>query len=382
MIAAIDFLNECKNRGFNLFTGTPCSYLKPFINFVIDDNDLDFVPMTNEGDAVAFASGAWLAGKKSVVMFQNSGLGNAVNPLTSLNAIFNIPVLGIVTLRGEPGGPKDEPQHALMGTITTSLLEQMQIPWRYFPQEVNEVESALNYAQDVMASSSRPFFFVMQKDSVEAYELKQVENTKSEKLNTEIISHVSGDNQSNRTDALTIIRDSLGPECALVATTGKTGRELYEIEDSKNQIYMVGSMGCASSLGLGISYVAKDKKVCVIDGDGALMMRMGNLTSGGLLGGNNFIHILLDNAVHDSTGGQKSFSEKVNFSLIAKACGYKHIYETNSASELELILKNSKQASGPTFIHFYIKSGSPKNLGRPGKTPDEVGLRFKQYLAQ
>src|SRR5947207_718455 len=125
MIHPSIFLDSCLQHGFTFFTGTPCSYLKPIINYVIDHDRFSFVDATNEGDAIAIAAGVTLAGGKSVVMFQNSGLGNAVNPLTSLAAIFEIPMLLLVTHRGEPGGEPDEPQHALMGTITTQMLDIM-----------------------------------------------------------------------------------------------------------------------------------------------------------------------------------------------------------------------------------------------------------------
>ena len=112
MIEASSFINAAQDRGFGLYTGVPCSYLKPFINFVIDSDSLRYVGAANEGDAVAIAAGAELAGQRSVTMFQNSGLGNAVNPITSLNYSFRIPGLLIPTLRGEPGGAADEPQHS------------------------------------------------------------------------------------------------------------------------------------------------------------------------------------------------------------------------------------------------------------------------------
>src|SRR5207237_803611 len=103
------------------------------INYVIDDPSLDYIGAANEGDAVAIAAGAQLAGVRSAVILQNSGFGNAVNPLTSLNAVFRIPLLLIVTWRGEPGGERDEPQHALMGEITPGLFDLMRIPWELFP---------------------------------------------------------------------------------------------------------------------------------------------------------------------------------------------------------------------------------------------------------
>src|SRR5262245_27138088 len=157
--------------GFSLYTGVPCSYVKPFINYVIDSSDLTYVGAANEGDAVAIATGAELGGKRAVVMMQNSGLGNAVSPLTSLNAIFKIPVLLIVTLRGEPGGPHDEPQHELMGKITTQMLDTMGVVWSYFPTEESDVAGAIEKAVLHMQKTELPYCFVMKKDSVAAHKL-------------------------------------------------------------------------------------------------------------------------------------------------------------------------------------------------------------------
>ncbi|VFM96378.1 MAG: phosphonopyruvate decarboxylase [Candidatus Kentron sp. G] len=126
MISAETFIHLAAERGFSLYTGVPCSYLKPLIDRVIADDRSHYVPAANEGDAVAIAAGAELGGMRGIAMMQNSGLGNAVNPLTSLTHTLRIPVLLIITLRGEPGGPEDEPQHELMGAITTAMLESMQ----------------------------------------------------------------------------------------------------------------------------------------------------------------------------------------------------------------------------------------------------------------
>lgn len=137
MIKAESFAEAVKKRGFGLWTGVPCSYLKPFINFVIDDPEQQYVAAANEGDAVAIAAGAQLGGLRAIAMFQNSGLGNAVNPLTSLTYTFKIPILLIVTLRGEPGGAPDEPQHKLMGEITERMLDLMEIPGNIFPTRLS-----------------------------------------------------------------------------------------------------------------------------------------------------------------------------------------------------------------------------------------------------
>src|SRR5215468_11034267 len=160
MIQAANFIRHARERGFGLFTGVPCSYLKPLINYTIDAPDLAYIGAANEGDAVAIAGGSELAGRRAVVMFQNSGLGNAVNPLTSLNAIFRIPALLIVTWRGEPGGDPDEPQHELMGQITPRMLDLLGIRWGFFPTAEAEVAPALDQAVEHMDETRLPFALV------------------------------------------------------------------------------------------------------------------------------------------------------------------------------------------------------------------------------
>ncbi len=385
MIKSDDFLSECKKLGYTLFSGTPCSYLKPFINKVIDDQELNFVEVTNEGDAVALVSGAWCTGKRGVVMFQNSGLGNAVNPLTSLSHTMKIPFIGIVTLRGEVGGASDEPQHELMGKITTTMLEQMEIPWSYFPLETSEITSALEKAHAYCEKERKPYFFVMKKDSVDSYALQSTQNSNSTTASKNIVieSYIAGEKVVTRTQALSQIKEILGPQFPIVATTGKTGRELFELGDTPNQFYMVGSMGCALPIGLGIAYGNKD--VCIIDGDGAVMMRLGNLALAGqmkrekFLGQHKLIHVVLDNSVHDSTGGQRSYSEYTDFTSIAKACGFDRAIEVDHEAGFAQAIESCKDGE-LNFIRYFIKKGSPKELGRPTVKPHDVTERFSHFL--
>lgn len=383
MIHSSVFLEECKKIGYTLFSGTPCSYLKPFINYVIDDNELEFIETTNEGDAVALASGAWLGGRKSVVMFQNSGLGNAVNPLTSLSYTMRTPFIGIVTLRGEPGGPSDEPQHELMGQVTTEFLDLMKIKWAYFPTENEEVSKALAYAEEVSDQESMPFFFVMRKGSVESYELKNSSFERGmNKSKVVVNSFLEGNVSHIRTEALQSMKNKFSDEDVFIATTGKTGRELFELGDTPNNLYMVGSMGCALPIGLGLSRSKFKNNICVIDGDGALLMRLGNMALAGQMNTDNLVHVLLDNGVHDSTGGQRTFSDSIDFSKIALSCGYKNIYDVDTIDGFELALDNVLKIKGLSFIRFYIKSGSPEQLGRPTVKPFEVAKRAKEYIEE
>ena len=380
MIRADSFLEKAKQAGFELYTGVPCSYLKPFINYVIDAPDLSYIGATNEGDAVAIASGAEIGGKRAVVMFQNSGFGNAVNPLTSLNMIFKLPVLVITTLRGEPGGPHDEPQHALMGEITTGLFDLMRIPWEYFPTEEALVAPVLERAVGHMAREKTPYGLVMKKDSVEGYKLKTKAQRRPIAAGPDDASRWPQELPS-RTDVLRAIQNASRPDDCLVATTGFTGRELYALEDRANQIYMVGSMGCASTFGLGLAWAQPKKRVIVLDGDGAALMRMGGLATIGYERPSNFVHILLDNESHDSTGGQSTVSHSVDLAAVARACGYARSVRATSLEQLGKIVGDQEGTKELTFVHVKMKPGAPDDLPRPTVTPVEVADRLRAWLA-
>lgn len=382
MISADKFLTPARELGFNFFTGTPCSYLKPFINYVIDTDGFEFIDSVNEGEAVAIAAGATIAGKRAVVMFQNSGLGNAVNPLTSLTYTFNLPVMVITTLRGEPGGAADEPQHELMGQITTQLLETMKMKWAFFPQTEAEIMPALKLADEYMKSTHQPFVFVMRKDDISDYKLqkKPLVSKKSFTINHTDQFELDYKERTTRTPVLEVIQKELGQEVAVIATTGKTGRELYEVGDLKNQFYMVGSMGCALAFGLGIALAKPKLKVVVIDGDGALLMRTGTMATVGAYRPKNLLHILIDNEAHDSTGGQGTVTGGISFGAIARGFGYEQIYSTDKLDGFKNILNEAKGAMASTFIHLKTQKGSPEKLGRPKVTPAEVSLRFAAFV--
>ena len=323
MIEAKDFIEAARELGFVRYTGVPCSFLTPFINYVINDDSLEYIASSNEGDALATTSGSVIGGQRSIVMMQNSGLGNAVSPITSLSYVFRIPFLIIVTHRGQPG-IKDEPQHELMGKITKDLLDTMKVPSEVFPNEKEAIIPALKRAEKYMTKEQRPYALIMNKGTVAPEKLhNQVLNDVTKrKKEIQSILDVKSNNLNRNTVLNCIIKNTPKEKTILIATTGYTGRELFSIEDRDNHIYMVGSMGCASSFGLGLALARPDLKIVVIDGDGAALMRMGNFTTIGTYAGNNLIHILLDNEVHDSTGAQSTVSKNVNFAMIAKASGY------------------------------------------------------------
>ena len=167
----------------------------------------------------------------------------------------------------------------------------------------------------------------------------------------------------------------------MIATTGYTGRELYALEDRPNQLYMVGSMGCASSFGLGLALARPDLRVVVIDGDGAALMRMGNFATAGIYADTNFHHIVLDNEVHDSTGAQATVSSGISFADIAAACGYGVAIDGDSTAVIDKLLTDDfDRIDGPRFAHVKIRSGTDGELPRPAITPPEVVRRLMRHI--
>ncbi len=374
MLDTCKFGAECKKLGFSFFSGVPCSFLNPLINFAI--NECEYIQAVNEGEAISIAAGASIGGKKSVVLMQNSGLTNASSPLTSLIFPFRIPILGFVSLRGEPG-LNDEPQHELTGKITAQWLTLMNVHWEYLSDRFEEAVAQLQRAADLI-EKNEPFFFIVKKGTFTKIGLQEQEINGSK--NTVKLKKNNNEEYPTRIHALQVIQSHSDQDTLLLATTGKTGRELYQLKDAPNQLYMVGSMGCVSSLGLGLSLARKDKAVIAIDGDGAILMRMGCLATNGYNNPPNLLHILLDNETHDSTGGQSTVSHHVQFVDIAAACGYQKAAYVHSLAELDACIEEWKHEPQLTFLHLKIAKGSLNELGRPTIKPFEVKERLQVFL--
>lgn len=375
MIRAADFIGAAEQRGFGLYTGVPCSYLTPFINDVIGSKALRYVGAANEGDAVAIAAGAALGSLPAIAMFQNSGLGNAVSPLTSLTHTFRIPILLIVTWRGQPGGAADEPQHELMGEITPAMLETMRVPWALFPSEAAQVGPALDLALAHFAKEGRPYALVMRKGSVADAKLER-RPPPAPPAPAPAVARPQATH--TRRDLLAAVQAAAGERDLLIATTGFTGRELFALGDRPNQLYMVGSMGCAASLALGLAIARPDRRVIALDGDGALLMRLGAMTTLGHEKPPNLLHVLLDNGLHESTGGQATVAPGVDFCAIASASGYPSVAAAADPQSLGAIV--SARKAGLAFVHVPIVPGVPASLPRPTMTPAQVAARLRERL--
>jgi phosphonopyruvate decarboxylase len=382
MIEAADFLEPSLKRGYTFWTGVPCSFLTPFINYVLGSENLNYVGAASEGEALGIAAGAHLAGRKTVVICQNSGLGNCVNPLSSLNYIFRIPTIFITTHRGEPG-VHDEPQHELMGTITGELLSLLKIPWEVFPQEAAAVGPALDRAEQAIAETGRPYAFVMKKGTVGKHALREKPRRGMAPPAAPVGTFTrSAAERMARLEAIRLVREAVGRNAALIGTTGKIGRELYTLGHEPNQLYVVGSMGCASGIGLGIQLGARGRKpVVVLDGDGAALMKMGTLATIGHEAPSGFLHVVIDNEAHESTGGQATVSSSIDFTAIAAGCGYRNLWRVDAPDALEAAVKEGLSRPGPNMIHVKVSVGSSADLGRPGLPPPEVKRQFMAWLA-
>jgi phosphonopyruvate decarboxylase len=311
-------------------------------------------------------------------MCQNSGLGNAVNPLTSLNAPFGIPTLLITTWRGQPGIP-DEPQHEVMGRITQRLVSLIELEQEPFPKAADALPAAVRRATEHMALTQRPFAFVMEQGSVrdDGFHSAPPKRTKAG-IRDEM--SMPGD-LPTRAAVLERFLALVDPAAAVVATTGKCGRELFTLADRPQHLYQVGSMGGATGMALGIALNAT-VPVAVLDGDGAALMKLGTFATVGAYAPPGLIHVLLDNGVHDSTGGQPTVSASVDFAAVAIACGYRYAASCCTLAGFEAAFRAADTSPKPALIHVRIAPGSMSKLGRPTVAPDAVARRFKAYLAE
>lgn len=359
-----------KSNNLTFFTGVPCSILKDLLNYIEEDKDFQHVGASSEGEACAIATGYHLGtGKFPIIYMQNSGLGNSVDPLTSLmnKEVYSVPALLLITWRGEPD-KKDAPQHLMMGKITEKLLEILGIPYVILSSTETEVEREVERARKSLEKNSLSYAFIIRKEIIAPYQKTE-------------------DAYLNREQAIKTIVDNLESNEVVVTTTGKTSRELWEIREAKSQAYQtdfytLGSMGCAAGIALGIALQKPEKKVFVFDGDGSVLMKMGSLATIGHYLPENFYHIVFDNNSHDSTGGQKTVSDTTDFAKVALACGYRAAKVVSLEKELTDSVQQIKLQKGPLMIIVKVKKGARSDLGRPTTTPLENKRAFMQFLAK
>jgi len=352
-----------KSHGTTFFTGVPDSLLKDLGAFITDTiPSSDHVIAVNEGTSMAIAAGHHLAtGRIACVYLQNSGLGNTINPLLSLCSpkVYSIPALLVIGWRGEPG-KKDEPQHTLQGLLTPGMLEQINVPYEILPDYAEGAFEVLQKAYGYMESNKGPFALLVRKETFAKHKLQTEQDV------------FSGEGMLHREEILERVTSEFPVE-PLVTTTGFTSREMFELREAKGQSHAqdfltVGSMGHCSSIALGIAMAKPDQQVLCIDGDGAALMHMGAFATVGQSGLRNFKHILINNAIHDSVGGQPTGASKIDFPAIANSCGYQAAESVSSAEEIGPALQRLRELDGPVFLEVRALPGARADLGRPTTT--------------
>lgn len=356
--------------GVDYFCGVPDSTLSSFGSFLETHAANQHDIAANEGNAIGLAVGYHLATSKlPLVYMQNSGIGNALDPLVSLAdpSVMSIPMILLIGWRGQPG-KKDEPQHHKMGSVTQNLLETLEIPYVVLVSDPTEAARQIKAAVNSALREQRPMALLVEDGLLDTYDKTESKS----------------DYSMSREDALEAVLGSIPAYDAIVATNGKVGRELFEHRDSNSlghekDLLIVGAMGHASSIALGIAKQTRRRVYC-IDGDGAVLMHLGALAIIGSQRPSNFCHIVMNNGVHDSTGGQQSVGFDVDLPMVAKAAGYKRTYSVEDSESLAKALNEAKELKGPVFIEVRVRAGARLDLTRPTISPIDNKEDFMKFL--
>ncbi|HMS84269.1 MAG TPA: phosphonopyruvate decarboxylase [Nitrospira sp.] len=373
MIDPQEFVARLRENGVEFFSGVPDSLLKELCSCLSHESRAhQHIVAANEGGAVALALGYHLAtGNLPLVYFQNSGLGNIINPLLSLadQEVYSIPMLLVIGWRGEPG-VHDEPQHKKQGRVMLPMLEAMEIPFSLLSPELDHADTILKKAVVHARRASAPYALIVKKDTFKPFKTVQPD-------------HVSF--PLSREEAIQQVIDGLDDRDVIVSTTGMPSREVYDyrrkIGSGHHRDFLtVGGMGHASHIALGIALQQPDRSVYCLDGDGATLMHMGALSLNGTLKPRNFKHIILNNGAHDSVGGQPTVGLEIDFLDVARASGYGQVLRAQTKQELASGLTDLKHSVGPSLLEIRVRRGARKDLGRPATSPIQNKQAFMDFI--
>ena len=372
MITPQFFIEKLKSEGVEFYAGVPDSLLKNVCAYITDHFDGKHnIIAANEGGAVALAAGYHLAtGKVGCVYMQNSGEGNAVNPLASLtdHEVYHIPLLLLIGWRGRPG-VHDEPQHVKQGKVTTGLLNVMVINYEVLSKEEEQAAKQIEKALRNIRKTGDAYALVVEKDTFDSYSLQNVKKNEY---------------TMSREEAIQAVAASMPDDAVIVSTTGMISRELFEYRTAMGQgherdFLTVGSMGHASMIALGIALQHPERKVYCFDGDGASIMHMGNMAIVGSNHPNNYVHVIFNNGAHDSVGGQPTVGHEIDLVGIAQAMHYDDAICVVTLEQLKKALGNVL-TEGLQLIEVRVKKGNRKDLGRPTTTPIQNKEALMDFL--
>ncbi len=375
MIRAEDFVAWLEAQGITFFTGVPDSLLKELGRHVMAELPRSrHVIAANEGGSVGIAIGHYLrTGRPAAVYLQNSGTGNTVNPLLSLADpdVYGVPMLLVIGWRGQPG-VKDEPQHVKQGRVMTSMLDGMDLPWSVLPREPEDAAQVVAEAVRLAEERSGPFVLLVEKGTFAP--VVPVDPSPDAAVPT-------------REEALGALVGLLGDDAVIVSTTGMLSRELFELrsgagEDRALDFLTVGGMGHASSIALGVALDEPDREVWCLDGDGALLMHMGSLAVIADHAPANYFHVVFNNGVHDSVGGQPTSIDVVDVPALGIAAGYRWARSLTGVTDLERNVAEMRRGGGPSLLELVVRPGHRSDLGRPTRSPADSKAAFMKALAE
>lgn len=366
MISPEHFIAYLESKGFHFYTGVPCSYFKTVIRFLEGHKSSSYYIAPNEGSALALASGSFLGGQQGVVLIQNSGLGNLINPLTSLNLIYRLPVVLFVS--GRAYEIDDEPQHEIMGKSMGKLLDTVGISHWDLPPDNETFKHVLERGIMDGRRNKIPVAFFVRRGTFGAYPSDAV--------------RVESNYPMQRIEAIKSILEFISKDDLIFSTTGKISRELFAVGDRPGNFYMQGSMGHIGSLALGTALSQRDRRVIVLDGDGALLMHLGALSAVGHYQPERFYHFILDNEAYESTGNQDTVSPTADFAMIAQACDYRATWNVSDSGQLRSVLPDILNQKGPVLLRIKINRIETKEIPRITTcyTAPEITESFKQFI--
>ena len=376
MLAPSVFLATLDRLAIRFFVGVPDSLLKNFCAHAMETLPTErHMIVANEGSAIGVAIGHYLStGTPTLVYMQNSGFGNAVNPLISLadHEIYGVPMLLLVGWRGQPG-VKDEPQHVKQGRVMTAMLEAMEVPWSVMPKNVDRMEQALQSAVATSVERRCPYVLLVEKDTFAS------ENAGG------LFSRDDADQRPSREAALRALLPLLGESTFQVSTTGMLSRELFESrppdsKDADRDFLTVGGMGHCSAIALGLALHRREQEVWCLDGDGALLMHMGFMANIARSAPSNLFHVVFNNGVHDSVGGQPTAIDAIDLVALARAAGYSDGKRVTDLAELADGVTELRASGGPALLEIVVRPGNRPDIGRPTMTPQEAKDRFMAGL--
>jgi phosphonopyruvate decarboxylase len=372
MLAPVDYLRVLRDAGVTFFTGIPDSLLKEFCACVtMTLKPEDHLIAANEGASVGLAIGHYIGtGSLPLVYLQNSGLGNTVNPLLSLASpeVYGTPMLLMLGWRGEPG-KKDEPQHVHQGRVMMKILEDMDLPVVVLSNDIAEAEVQTKLAAQQARDIKGPVALIVKKNTFDEYAAPKAE----------------ADLPMGREEAIMAVAENLEDNAAVICTTGMASRELFEFRSRKEaghhrDFLTVGGMGHANQIALGLAMAQPTRPVYCFDGDGAALMHMGSMAITGQSNASNLIHLVFNNGVHGSVGGQPTVGFNIDMTQIATACGYAISQRVATKEDLHRAISVARASNGVTFIEVQVRPGNRADIGRPTSTPAQNKVAIMKFL--